>query len=545
MDFNETYEDTVSSIGKAARLGNAKLLKKLIKSGKSINVRDNRGWSPLHQAAYDGHTQCIKILCDHVDTDVNLRAFEGGTALYFAASGGHLDAMKVLLNAGADPLVPDNEENAPLLKAVRGNHTECVKLLLRNNANINCQNVDGWSVVHEVAHRGLPQMMKLLISKGADFSLKEEYSITPLFTATQYGKLDCLRILLEAGAEPDEAANDGGTAVFIASQENFLECLKLLCQYGADVNKITNDGFLPIHAAAQLGHYSCLKFLIKRTNRKEAENCRYSPISLAAYNRCFDCIELLVESGYNINTTDKGCNDMFHGLRSCNFDAVSPLHSAVSIRDSEMVRFLLDHGADPNFNPNPCVLCTACFFNVDSSIVNKLLTHGAMPSCSQNEHEPVFDCGDPKPMLLNGPWFTSLTRVLFDNNFKFEDMLFQKCSVDGKRQCFYHWMMGRFSGSGADLHEHRDYGDPDYPDLVLHALDYAGHVSICHHFVEDFKDHPLWPAIQSVIDKPRSLQQQCRLKIRSLLRQGRSYIGEGFIDQLPIPSILRDYIRIK
>lgn len=62
MDFTEAYSDRCSAVGLAAREGNIKLLKKLIKKGYSIDVPDNRGWMAIHEAAFQNKNECLKLL---------------------------------------------------------------------------------------------------------------------------------------------------------------------------------------------------------------------------------------------------------------------------------------------------------------------------------------------------------------------------------------------------------------------------------------------------------------------------------------------------
>ena len=62
MDFTEAYPDRCSSVGVAAKLGNTQALKELIAKGACIDIHDNRGWTPLHEAAHANHLECVKIL---------------------------------------------------------------------------------------------------------------------------------------------------------------------------------------------------------------------------------------------------------------------------------------------------------------------------------------------------------------------------------------------------------------------------------------------------------------------------------------------------
>ena len=62
MDFTEAYADTCSTVGLAAREGNVKILRKLLKKGRSVDVADNRGWMPIHEAAYHNAVECLQML---------------------------------------------------------------------------------------------------------------------------------------------------------------------------------------------------------------------------------------------------------------------------------------------------------------------------------------------------------------------------------------------------------------------------------------------------------------------------------------------------
>lgn len=62
MDFSEVYPDTCSSMALAARRGDLAALRRLTQAGKSCETADNRGWRPVHEAAYWNRVDCLSFL---------------------------------------------------------------------------------------------------------------------------------------------------------------------------------------------------------------------------------------------------------------------------------------------------------------------------------------------------------------------------------------------------------------------------------------------------------------------------------------------------
>ncbi|KRY68019.1 Tonsoku-like protein [Trichinella pseudospiralis] len=78
------------------------------KKGHPVNVFDNAGWTPLHEAANRGFTSVIQILIEN-GADLNIRGCQQLTAAMDAAVNGHLDAVLLLLNHGADVNLLDEQ----------------------------------------------------------------------------------------------------------------------------------------------------------------------------------------------------------------------------------------------------------------------------------------------------------------------------------------------------------------------------------------------------------------------------------------------------
>jgi len=90
-----------SLLHKAARSGQVSTNKRLLEEGANVNISDNNGWTPLHEACHYGHTVVASLLIDH-DADMSK---EGGdereTPLVHAAISGQLNVVKLLVKKGA------------------------------------------------------------------------------------------------------------------------------------------------------------------------------------------------------------------------------------------------------------------------------------------------------------------------------------------------------------------------------------------------------------------------------------------------------------
>src|SRR5476649_1210706 len=84
----------------AIRKGNLRLVRKLIASGVSIDLHDEKGRPPLCLAAKCADREIIQFLVD-MGADVNGLAEEGRTPIFFAIYATSLNTVKLLIELGA------------------------------------------------------------------------------------------------------------------------------------------------------------------------------------------------------------------------------------------------------------------------------------------------------------------------------------------------------------------------------------------------------------------------------------------------------------
>lgn len=102
-------------------------IKKLIKLGANVNLKDKKGLTALHWAAVNGDADIIKI-CLKQNPSIEERCSEGDTPLHYAANARNVETMKALLEGGANLKALDRLNRTPLYAAAIMRHTELIPI---------------------------------------------------------------------------------------------------------------------------------------------------------------------------------------------------------------------------------------------------------------------------------------------------------------------------------------------------------------------------------------------------------------------------------
>jgi uncharacterized protein len=109
--------------------GNLEIAKIFLEFGAIVNLKDNGGFTPLHWAAFNGHADIIKHFVTH-NADINARSLRGWTPLMMAAMNGHLLACSALIASGAETSLVSSHGWTALQKASFNRHIPVIKLFL-------------------------------------------------------------------------------------------------------------------------------------------------------------------------------------------------------------------------------------------------------------------------------------------------------------------------------------------------------------------------------------------------------------------------------
>lgn len=123
------------NIQQLAISGDAIKLSALLKEQPHLanTIREKDSWTPLHGAACNGNTECVKLIID-AGADVNVQSCNQSSALHCAAEYGYTEIVSLLLEAHANPNLKDFKGKTALDWAMWNNHQDSIDILKKYNA---------------------------------------------------------------------------------------------------------------------------------------------------------------------------------------------------------------------------------------------------------------------------------------------------------------------------------------------------------------------------------------------------------------------------
>ncbi|XP_051792968.1 ankyrin repeat and SOCS box protein 2-like [Acanthochromis polyacanthus] len=502
------------------------------RKSSSLTELSDEGWIALHEAAYYGRLQCLRILIRAQPELVNKCTSRNETALQLAAHRRHFSCVEFLLNHGANPNTANKYRETPLFTACEHPNEAIVELLLKSGAKVNCTSTQGGTALHEACRHGEVKICRMLLDAKADLKTKNIFSIQPFFTAAQHGHPDVLRLLARRGADINVQAGDGASPLFEACKNGHVSAVEALLCLKVDTNRATKAGLLPLHVAVQNNHIRIVLMLIPVTSRRAIKCSGISPLHIAAEKNRDEIMELLIENGFDVNAElSEECSRMYEDRRTTalyfsvyngnleaaemlleaganpNIDIFNPLLIAVRLGWMDMAELLLSYGANANaeISTQPSAFPSAILLNMECLPMLKLLLDNG---CNAR---PCFDC--PYGQKTHPPIPPSRRPV--------EELQFGEISAP--QHCI------QFCEAISMKSFHRISGP-----IISTLLDYVSHVRLCSRLLEVLENCSDGVLIKLKALPPHPLMQLCRLKIRHLVGVQQLKL----LHTLPLPARL-------
>lgn len=257
-------------------------------------------------AMYGNLKQVQQLIADGVD--VNAIAACNRTALSLAIQGGKIPVIQALLDAGADPNLPDETDDglaaaSPLMQAAS---------------------------TFFATNRG--DMVRLLIQSGANLNQQDSEGRTALMHALGYSDMDVIETLIKAGVDLDIQDNEGNTALMQVELSKSTKLVDLLKQAGASHKGLKEVELLQ---AIERGDTDRVKVLLQEKLNPNARLGQITMLCQAAREGHLEIAKLLIEAGADVN--QRASEGYFNPLLYAAYDG-----------NLEVVRILLEAGADVN-----------------------------------------------------------------------------------------------------------------------------------------------------------------------------------------------------
>lgn len=283
----------------------------LLAAGANLAAKDGLGKTALYTAVERRRLRVAKFLVSKgasVDGPIASLSRSLSTPLFAALENGQVDAVGYLLEHEAQVNVKNAKNEGPIHVALRvfaNDHTtryRVVLLLLDAGANVNDRDSTNSTALHRVIEMRDTALFDLLVARGASVDLKNFHHETPLYMAVKTKNSEAARVLLEAGASVADHYKHMDTKLTVAVNNQDKSMIRLLLDYKVRVNDGTS-----VHWAARKGDVSIMELLVKKgidLNSIERQSTRSVLVIAIQWNQP-QMVRYLLENGADVNYVDR------------------------------------------------------------------------------------------------------------------------------------------------------------------------------------------------------------------------------------------------
>jgi len=294
---------------------------------------------------------------------------DGYSPLAWTIGRGRSEVVTMLLQKGADPLAVDRNGRLVLYSAIATAYSsspelpskvvKCVRLVLENALHTGrmppTPPLDASIVFYGGARKPNLELLKLFIKYGAEPNRKGWYFYegSPLDAAINKNSLEAVRVMIAPGSHITQRELD--EKAFGALTKQKTELLRIFHSAGANPKRyIDANPKILFDAARPGGSVETLEFLLKNKanpNAVEREGSKRTLIFATGFDP--EKMALLFKYGADPNTKDEYtilANVLFHYGTEISIPSATSGQASRRYDKVSLVKFLLDHGANPNID---------------------------------------------------------------------------------------------------------------------------------------------------------------------------------------------------
>ena len=356
----------VTPLQMAATFGDSAIVARLLKAGAKATSSGPNGESMTMFAARNGDLKTLSLLIE-AGADVNAtERLRGTTPLMWAAEEGHTEAVNVLLKAGADPSAHSGPAGLPRNYLAPHVNVRAVEEAQRRReraaaAGRTYEEQLEWEYQHGIDLGGPRNAFTPNRAAGAGRNGGAGAAAPPAAgnppaapaagsapaattagnPSAPAGRKDATPAARGAGAAPAAA----GAAAANATTAQFEDDVVVAGLVGAG-----GGGLTPLVFAAREGHLETARALLDGGAQvNETTTYGWTPLLTAVNNRHYQLAKMLLEYGADANIANKGgWTPLYLATDNRNIEGGDYPVRQPDMDSLEIIKLLLDHGADPN-----------------------------------------------------------------------------------------------------------------------------------------------------------------------------------------------------
>ena len=317
----------------AIESGNKNVVRLLLGSEAARQVaalKEPVGDTAMHLATRKRDSELVKVLVE-AGAQVDVQNEEGQTPLHLACLYGCADIVRVLFLARATATISDKEDKAPIYLAAERGHTTIVEFLIdKFKASVFERSNEGSTLMHIAAQNGHPATATALFERGVPLLMPNKFGERSIHTAAKAGHTSVLKAVIKKGESVNALTGENMSALHIAVEHGQSRAVETLLGYGADVQmRGGKNDETALHIAARIDEAKgerCTKQLVKSGADPNAPmSDGRSAVHIAAAAGNLLVLRALLQNGGDAQMSDREGETALHKVFIFIFSCVATL----------------------------------------------------------------------------------------------------------------------------------------------------------------------------------------------------------------------------
>ena len=316
-----------------------------------------------------------------------------------AILAGNFNLANMLIERGTNINVQVENNQTPLMLAIRYNKSEIVDKLLNKGVDMNLRDINGNTALLIATANNDYKTIEKLINKGADLNNSNNDGNTALMQAIIDKNQNIAKYLINKGINLNTQNNNGRNALMLAVHNQLDSISKQLINKGCDLDIQDVVGYTALMHAVTTENNEMVKYILSKKSNLELKDKDGNVVIMLALMKGYDEIFFeIVDKNVDLNVqNEEGDTPLIYSIDTMNIDIAryiinknvdlnmqnkkgsTALMVGVNNNSEIVVNLLLGKGVDLDIVDNKGItaLMFAVLTNTNENIIKSLISAGA------------------------------------------------------------------------------------------------------------------------------------------------------------------------